>query len=155
MAGMSAAMHYLATAGESPAPALPAIDACDDAAAASLRIALAASMRRIRDYEMGLASRLLDAVGSARGVTILGDPDPAHAASRVPTVSFAVAGKTPAGVVDHLASRGIQARDGHMYAPRLLRAAGFDPDEGVARVSLCHYNTDEEIARLAQALRAL
>jgi selenocysteine lyase/cysteine desulfurase len=66
-----------------------------------------------------------------------------------------VAGKTPAAVVDHLASHGIQAREGHMYAPRLLRAAGFDPDVGVARVSLCHYNTAEEIARLEQALRAL
>ena len=157
MAGMSAAMHYLATADAAPgtAPALPPIDVFDDAAAASLRSALAASMRRIRDYEMGLAAELLDAMRSLRGVAILGDPDPARTASRVPTVSFAVAGKTPAAVVDHLASRGIQSREGHMYAPRLLRAAGFDPDEGVARVSLCHYNTGEEIARFAQALRAL
>jgi len=155
MAGMSAAMHYLATAGASPAPALPAIDACDEAAAASLRASLAASMSRIREYEMGLAARLVEAVRSTSGVSILGDPDPARMASRVPTVSFAVAGKTPAAVVDHLASHGIQSREGHMYAPRLLRAAGFDPDAGVARVSLCHYNTDEEIARFAKALGAL
>jgi cysteine desulfurase family protein (TIGR01976 family) len=159
MAGMSAALHYLATADASPGPgpgtALPPIDVFDDAAAASLRTALAASMRRIRDYETGLAAGLLDAMRSARGVTILGDPDPARTASRVPTFSFAVAGKTPAAVVDHLAALGIQSREGHMYAPRLLRAAGFDPDEGVARVSLCHYNTHEEIARFAQALRAL
>ncbi|HET9951081.1 MAG TPA: cysteine desulfurase-like protein [Candidatus Eisenbacteria bacterium] len=155
MAGMSAAMHYLATAGAAPAPPLPRIDACDEAEASSLRASLSASMTRIREYETGLAARLLDAVRSAKGVSILGDPDPARAASRVPTVSFAVAGKKPAAVVDHLAARGIQSREGHMYAPRLLRAAGFDPDEGVARVSLCHYNTGEEIARLAQALRAL
>jgi selenocysteine lyase/cysteine desulfurase len=104
---------------------------------------------------MELASRLLQALNAVPGITILGDPDPTRAASRVPTVAFTIAGHTAAAVVDHLNARGIQSRDGHMYAPRLLRAAGFDPDAGVTRVSLCHYNTVHEIERLSDALRGL
>lgn len=153
MAGLSGAMHYLATAEAEAAPPLPSIDRCDDAEAAALRAALAGSMSRIRAYEIGLSSRLLEALQGLPGLSILGDPDPARAATRLPTVTFSLAGKTAAAVVDHLAAHGIQSREGHMYAPRLLRAAGFDADAGMARVSLCHYNTDEEIARFAEAAR--
>ena len=45
--------------------------------------------------------------------------------------------------------------DGHLYTPRLLEASGIDPKTGLARVSLCHYNTREEIEKLREALHAL
>ncbi len=155
MAGLSAAMHYLATAEESAVPALPDLETCNEKEAAALGASLGRTMARIRAYEMVLAARLLEAVLEVPGVSILGDADPSRVDARVPTVSFAVAGKTPATIVDRLAAHGIHAREGHMYAPRLLRAAGFDPDAGVARVSLCHYNTVSEIERFAQAIRVL
>jgi selenocysteine lyase/cysteine desulfurase len=153
IAGMSGAMHYLASADAAEVPPPAAIEACPPAEASALGAALARSMKRIRAYETDLAARLVETIGAVPGAAILGDADPARAASRVPTVSFTVAGKPPAAIVDALAAAGIQAREGHMYAPRLLRASGFDPDAGVARVSLCHYNTTEEIDRLAAALR--
>ena len=37
-----------------------------------------------------------------------------------------------------------------MYAHRLCKALGIDPDDGVVRVSLVHYNTLEEIDRLIE-----
>ena len=154
MAGMSAAMHYLATAEAASIPPFRAAE-CSDADAAALKVALARGLARMRAYEIGLAARLLETLSEVPGLKILGDADPAHAGARVPTVSFSLAGHTAAAIVDHLAAAGIQSREGHMYAPRLLRAAGFDPDAGVARVSLCHYNTQEEIARLGQSLRAM
>jgi selenocysteine lyase/cysteine desulfurase len=110
-------------------------------------------MGGIRAHETDLAAALVRAVAALPGATILGDPEPARARERVPTVSFTLAGRRPAAVVDHLAASGIQAREGHMYAPQLVRAAGFDPDTGVVRVSLCHYNTAEEIERFARALQ--
>jgi len=58
-------------------------------------------------------------------------------------------------IVEHLAVRSIHARDGHMYAPRVIEAAGLDPATGVARISLCHYNSLGEIERLGEALRSL
>ena len=58
-------------------------------------------------------------------------------------------------IVERLAERSIHARDGNMYAPRLIEAAGFDTEPGVTRVSLCHYNSLAEIARFGEALRTL
>ncbi|HSQ60365.1 MAG TPA: cysteine desulfurase-like protein [Acidobacteriota bacterium] len=153
IAGLSGAMHYLASAGADEAPEPFDAERCEPADAAALGGALRRAMTRVRAYETELGARLLQALVSVPGVSILGDPDPARVASRVPTVSFTISGETPAAVVDRLAAAGIQSREGHMYAPRLLRAAGFDPAAGVARVSLCHYNTVEEIDRLAAALR--
>lgn len=158
MAGLSAALHYLATA-EIPeareAPAHVSIESCDEREAAALHASLARGMSRIRAYEIDLAARLLTVLRERPGISILGDPDPAHATTRLPTVSFTMKGKSAAAIVDRLATHGIQSREGHMYAPRLLRAAGFDPDAGVARVSLCHYNTTAEIEQFAEALRLL
>ena len=61
-----------------------------------------------------------------------------------------------AGASTEAAARAeIGIRDGHMYAPRLMRRLGLDPETGVVRVSLVHYNTAAEIARLAEVLRGL
>ena len=117
---------------------------------------LAGAMARIRAYERGLSAALVRGLAAVPGLSILGDPDPAHADQRVPTVSFRIEGVPAAErIVERLAGLGIQARDGHMYAPRLLAAAGFDPEAGVARVSLCHYNTTSEIDRILAAVRQL
>lgn len=113
------------------------------------------AMDRIRSDERGLSEALLTALADVRGLTILGESDPARVDARVPTVSFAISGFDPARIVEHLAASGIQARDGHLYAPRLLEASGIDPKTGLARVSLCHYNTREEIRKLRDALHAL
>jgi selenocysteine lyase/cysteine desulfurase len=116
---------------------------------------LAGAMARVRAYERGLATVLVRGLAAVPGLKILGDPDPAHVEERVPTVSFRIEDVSADRIVEHLAGLGIQARDGHMYAPRLLAAAGFDPEPGVARVSLCHYNTTSEIDRILAALRQL
>jgi selenocysteine lyase/cysteine desulfurase len=104
---------------------------------------------------MGLASALLEELHRVPGVEVFGDVDPARVEARVPTVSFTLRGAAPRAVVERLAERGIHARDGHMYAPRLIEACGIDPDSGTVRVSLCHYNTRAEIARFGEALRSL
>ena len=43
-------------------------------------------------------------------------------------------------------------RSGSMYAVRLCEDLGLDPNEGVIRCSLAHYNTVDEVARLEKAL---
>jgi selenocysteine lyase/cysteine desulfurase len=54
-----------------------------------------------------------------------------------------------------MADAGIGIRDGHMYAPRLMKRLGLDPESGAARVSLVHYNTVEEIHRFRDVLLRL
>jgi cysteine desulfurase family protein (TIGR01976 family) len=123
--------------------------------AAAIRYMRGIGPERIRAYEIELAQALLEELAHVPGLTVFGDADPAAAPDRVPTVSFRIQGIAPIAINDRLAERGIHSRHGHMYAPRLLEAAGIDPSPGVVRVSLCHYNTRAEITRLGEALRSV
>jgi len=155
IAGMAGAVRYLASLGDPDAAGASAAARASAAAPDSLREPLRRGMERLRAYEMTLAAALLREMRAVPGLAILGDDDPDRVEERVPTVAFTMAGKTPGEIAEYLAARGIHARDGHMYAPRLIEAAGLDPEPGVARVSLCHYNTLAEIARFGEALRLL
>jgi cysteine desulfurase family protein (TIGR01976 family) len=137
IAGMAGAMRYLASLG------------------GAVSSPVARAMSRIREYETELARAMLHALRGTPGVQILGESDPERAASRLPTFSFRIEGVAPAEIVERLALEGVHARDGHMYAPRLIEAVGIDPGTGVCRVSLCHYNTPSEIDRFAGMIRAV
>ena len=56
---------------------------------------------------------------------------------------------------DDVCCRYIQVgiRFGHFYAHRLFVRLGLDPDDGVVRISLVHYNTVAEAERLVKRLR--
>jgi selenocysteine lyase/cysteine desulfurase len=58
-------------------------------------------------------------------------------------------------VTETLVRAGIGIRDGHMYAPRLMKRLNVPVESGVARVSLVHYNTLAEIHRFGNALAEL
>jgi len=59
-----------------------------------------------------------------------------------------------ADLVQRLAERDIAAKNGHFYAYRLLKAMEVpDLNDGVLRLSLSHYNTEEEVERCVVALR--
>jgi selenocysteine lyase/cysteine desulfurase len=51
-----------------------------------------------------------------------------------------------------MARAGIGIRDGHMYAPRLMKRLGVPLESGVVRASLVHYNTVDEIHNFGIAL---
>ncbi|HEX7078309.1 MAG TPA: cysteine desulfurase-like protein [Candidatus Eisenbacteria bacterium] len=150
IAGMAGAMRYLASWG---ADAGTEGGAKGEAEAG--RAALRTAMERLRAYEATLSAALLRELATIPRLSIFGEADPDRVAERVPTVAFTIDGVPPAAIVERLAERAIHARDGHMYAPRLLEASGIDPATGVVRVSLCHYNRVEEIVRLGEALRSL
>jgi selenocysteine lyase/cysteine desulfurase len=68
--------------------------------------------------------------------------------SRVGTISFLHDELSSREIAEAAHQRNIGIRNGHMYAHRLCRAMGLDPEDGVVRVSLVHYNSLEEIHRL-------
>jgi selenocysteine lyase/cysteine desulfurase len=74
---------------------------------------------------------------------------------RVPTVFFNIPGISPEAVVEGLAQGGIGARDGNMYAPRLMRRLGLSDESGGVRISLAHYNTKQEIDLLGEVLQRI
>ena len=67
-------------------------------------------------------------------------------------VAFCVAGISSGQIERALADRGIGVGSGNFYAHRCIEALGIDPNDGVVRVSMVHYNTEEEVQQLLSAL---
>ncbi len=102
--------------------------------------------------ELPLQARLIDYLGSRNDVRIIG---PASAGpDRVGTISFIHESKSSAEITAEVDRSGIGIRHGHMYAYHLCEAVGLEPDDGVVRVSLVHYNTLDEIERLIEVLES-
>jgi len=114
------------------------------------RQAIVKAFQAMEALEQPLQEKLISYLKSKPSVKIIG---PGRAdSSCVGTVSF-VSGRIPADQLClHTDSRGVGIRYGHMYAYRLCESLGIPTIPGVARVSLVHYNTVEEIERLIVAL---
>ncbi len=148
VAGMGAAVSYLEGLGNSLALEEGGIEP------ASRRDSLVRALSAIREYEATLSREMLDVLQAA-GAIIYGVDDPTRFAERVPTFCFNLPDVLPALVTETMADRGIGIRDGHMYAPRLMKHLGIGLDTGVVRASLLHYNTVEEIHEFGKVLREL
>jgi cysteine desulfurase family protein (TIGR01976 family) len=100
--------------------------------------------------EQPLVERLLAYLRSRPDVKIIGSPEASD--NRVGTISF-LHDRIPSPQIAAAVNREhIGIRHGHMYALRLCEGLGIDPAAGVVRVSLLHYNSEEEIDRLIAAL---
>jgi selenocysteine lyase/cysteine desulfurase len=109
-------------------------------------------MTSIREYEATLSREMLEVLRAA-GAIVYGVDDPTRLAERVPTFCFNLPNISPALVTETMSDRGIGIRDGHMYAPRLMKHLGVNLDAGVIRASILHYNTIEEIHEFGKVLR--
>jgi cysteine desulfurase family protein (TIGR01976 family) len=114
------------------------------------REALEQAFDNMHALERPLQERLLTYLTKKPQVQIIGQKDAGE--DRVGTVSF-ISDRVPSDrITAHTDARGIAIRHGHMYAYRLCKALQIPPEPGVVRVSLLHYNTQEEIDRLIEAL---
>jgi cysteine desulfurase family protein (TIGR01976 family) len=130
LAGLVAAIEYLASLG----------DDLDDAYA------------RIRAHEEGLSRAVLARLADLPGVVVHGIADPDRVDERTPTFCFSVEGQAPRAVSERLAERGIFTWDGNYYALSLMEALGLQERGGAVRAGFLHYNTEEEAERLCDAL---
>lgn len=144
VSGMDAAVQYLELIGRNLAPSNNR----------SRRENIVAGMGAIRDYELLLAREML-AVLKGCGATIYGVADEARINERVPTFCFNIGRLSPQRIVEEMAEMQIGIRDGHMYAPRLMKRLNLSMDSGAIRASLVHYNTVEEVHKFCEALRAI
>jgi cysteine desulfurase family protein (TIGR01976 family) len=145
VAGMDAAISYLESLGKRPQAA------GDGANKDSKRANLARAMQSIRAYEESLSLEMLQVLNNC-GAMIYGLARKNQVHDRVPTLCFNLPTVAPAKVTETLASNGIGIRDGHMYAPRLMKRLGVRLESGVVRASLVHYNTIDEIHSFGNAL---
>jgi cysteine desulfurase family protein (TIGR01976 family) len=119
------------------------------------RLLLKQAMSAIRAHEVEMGKALLDELQSVPGLRIYGLTDPRRLDQRVPTFSFTLAGHEPRAVAEALGRRGIYTWDGNYYALAVTERLGLEATGGMVRVGLAHYNTQEEIERLGNALRAI
>jgi len=142
VAGMDAAVLYLEELGKSVSAAnIPS----------SRRATLAKALTAIRAYEQELSLEMLSVLKNS-GATVYGIEDPGRINQRVPTLCFNLPGTPPAKVTEEFARNSIGVRDGHMYAPRLMKRLGLNAESGAVRASLVHYNTRDEIRQFSKVL---
>jgi cysteine desulfurase family protein (TIGR01976 family) len=113
---------------------------------------LAAAYAAIAAQEHRLTSGLLDYLNGRQDVEIMGARTAGP--TRLPTISFAVAGRASSEIPPLCEPAHIGIRWGHFYAPRLVERLGLTDRDGVVRVSMVHYNTLAELGRLIEALDA-
>jgi cysteine desulfurase family protein (TIGR01976 family) len=150
VAGMEAVVQYLDELGQrtgSPPASRETTSTTSTTSTASIRCA----MEAVAAYERTLSAALLNAVLSIDGASVHGVTDRAELGARVPTVSFTIDGLGSSAIASELARRGVGARSGHMYAPRLMERLHLMPG-GVVRVSLVHYNTVAEVMKFREVL---
>lgn len=118
------------------------------------RAALTSAFDLISEQEEQICRVLIDYLNTIEGVRIIGETT-ADAAIRVPTVSFVTQKGRHSDIVKAIDSFNIGIRYGDFYARRLAEHLHLDPEQGVIRVSMVHYNTADEINRLIQKLHPL
>ncbi len=116
-----------------------------------------AAGRAIHAYETHLTNAMINGTGNLPGLRdmehiriIAGEDNPA----REGLVSIVVDGKASPDVVEALNQQGIRThtRKADHYSGNVLTPLGL---EDCIRVSLCHYNTEGEVAKLLGALQDL
>ncbi len=105
----------------------------------------------IAKYEEKLQGILIDYLNSKSEIQIWGEPV-ADREKRVPVISWTVKGRSSRQIVEAVeAKSNFGFRWGAFYSNRLVKEVlGLDPVDGIIRVSLVHYNTEEELKQFVK-----
>jgi len=116
---------------------------------------LAALRELILHHENSLAAPILEFLDSHSGVRLIGKTNVTDG-DRVPTIAFKPLQQSSQSLASRLQDVGIGTENGSFYAHRLISDLGIDPDDGVVRISLVHYNTQGDVEKILRELdRAL
>ena len=137
LAGITAAVDYLAGLGGTEGDRRSRLDAAFDA---------------IGRYEASLADRFLSQVAGSDAVGLFG---PQTGAGRVPTFALDVKGQEPAHVAAALGKQGLFVWSGDYYAVSIMERLGRQDRGGLVRVGFVHYNTIEEVEAVMEAMAGL
>ena len=107
--------------------------------------------RLMLQHENRLAAPILDFLHNHADVRLLGKTH-ARDNDRAPTIAFKPLKQSSKALTHKLQDQGIGTENGNFYAHRLISDLGIDPDDGVVRLSLVHYSSQQDVERILQAL---
>ncbi len=115
---------------------------------------LACAYAKVANHEALLLQKLLDYLSSVPEIKITGiaDSDPTQ---RVATLSIVHESLNSHAIVEHVDQFNIGIRFGDFYAVELIDNLGLRNKHGVVRISLAHYNTQDEVDALIEALKSI
>jgi cysteine desulfurase family protein (TIGR01976 family) len=144
LAGVTAAVNYLADLGRHVAPGVP-----------DRRSALLAAYTAIQKHERALIAKLISGLLAIPGLKFYGISDSEQFDQRVPTLAIRMDGYAPLQLAQYLGEQGIFTWDGNYFAINLTERLGVEKQGGLLRIGLVHYNTAEEVDVLLRALQKL
>ncbi len=137
IAGVTATIDFIATLGQGETE----------------RERLKTAMEYIHDLEYRLGAQLYNGLKEIEYVKVIGPSF--EAPMRTPTLSFTMQDISPKEVCRRLAEYGVCAWAGHFYALRAVEVLGLLEQDGVSRMGICIYNTEEEIDYTLDAVRKI
>jgi len=140
LAGLVAAVRYMGSVG---------------GGTNGTRSDLRAGMEAIEAHERELTVRFLRGVEAVPGARLFGIADPRRAHERTPTFALRLGAQHPRRSAEALAERGVFAWDGDYFAVEIMERLGLEETGGALRIGYCHYNTNEEVDRVLDYLRAI
>jgi len=105
-------------------------------------------------YEEVLATRLLKYLNSEEEIKIIGNTS-GDKNKRVPTIAFVHNSFMSSDIVRNMDHEKIGIRFGDFYAKKLIQDLNLERKDGVVRVSLVHYNTEEEVDKLIAGFKKI
>jgi len=139
LAGVRAAVDYLASLGEG----------------SSRRARIVDAMTQIKAHGELISQRFLEGARDVPGLRVYGITDPQRLNERTPTFAVSLAGYRPDEVALHLGEQGIFVWNGDYYAVAPLERLGVLDKGGLVRIGFTHYNTEEEVDRVLHELGVL
>ena len=106
------------------------------------------------EHEEQLMTPLINYILSREDFRLIGS----HSTSRderAPTIAFHSQTATSEAIYDALINSYISCGHGNFYAHRLTEAIGLNPEDGVVRLSMVHYNTLDEVERAIEVLESI
>jgi cysteine desulfurase family protein (TIGR01976 family) len=159
IAGAAAAVDFYASlAGQKTARVSEGVStgsgsyrADESTPAQNRRADLESAFKGLRAHSAPRVKRLWESLSEINGVRLYGPPPDVE---RTPTVSFIVKNVASSEVARRLADRGLFASHGDFYAATVIERLGLAP-EGLVRVGCACYTSDDEVARLIEAVKEI
>jgi len=119
------------------------------------REAILAAHRAVHIHEREMTIKMSAGLLAIPRLRLYGISDPQKFDNRCATFVVRIEGHTPLELATKLGERGFFAWDGNYYALNLTEQLDVERSGGFLRLGLVHYNTQEEVDRLLQALREI